>query len=82
MLKRACDYSGASNVLLGVEQHKGQVQHDGEPVPVDHEEEGQERVDSGFGDDVGVKAVAEVDRVDVIAREKKREMSACIRQYV
>lgn len=55
--------------LLGVEQHEGQVQHDGEPVSVDHEEEGQEGVDSGFGDDVGVQAVAKVDRVDVIAFE-------------
>lgn len=30
-------------------------------------------MDSGFGDDVGVKAVTKVDRVDVIAGEKKRE---------
>lgn len=64
---------GASNVLLGVEQHEGQVQHEGEPVSVDQEEEGQECVDSGFGDDVGVEAVAKVDRVDVITGEKKKE---------
>jgi hypothetical protein len=69
----------ASNVLLGVEQYEGQVQHDGEPVTVDQEEEGQECVDSGFGDDVGVEAVAEIDRVDVIAGAKRR-MSASIRQ--
>lgn len=30
-------------------------------------------MDSGFGDDVGVKAVAKVDRVDVIAGEKKKK---------
>lgn len=54
------------HILLGVEQHERQVQYDGEPVAVDHEEEGQEGVDSGFGDDVGVEAVAKVDRVDVI----------------
>lgn len=30
-------------------------------------------MDSGFGDDVGVQAVAQVDRVDVIAGEKKKE---------
>ena len=30
-------------------------------------------MDSGFGDDVGVKAVAKVDRVDVIAAEKKKK---------
>ena len=29
-------------------------------------------MDSGFGDDVGVKAVAKVDRVDVIAGSKKK----------
>jgi hypothetical protein len=58
------------HVLLGVEQHEGQVQHDGEPVPVDEEEECQDSVNSGFGDDVGVEAVAEVDRVDVVAGER------------
>lgn len=36
-------------------------------------------MDSGFGDDVGVQAVAKVDRVDVIAGGKKKgEVSACI----
>lgn len=59
-----------SNILLGVEQHEGQVQHNSEPVPVDHKEEGQECVDSGFGDDVGVETVAKVDGVDVIAEKK------------
>lgn len=60
----------ASNVLLRVERHEGQVQHDGEPVPVDNEEEGQESVDSGFGNDIGIKAVAEVDGVDVVAGKR------------
>jgi hypothetical protein len=60
----------ASNVLLRVERHEGQVQHDGEPVPVNNEEEGQESVDSGFGDDIGIEAVAEVDGVDVVAGKR------------
>lgn len=34
-------------------------------------------MDSGFGDDVGVKAVAKVDRVDVIAGEKKKKREKC-----
>jgi hypothetical protein len=59
------------HVLLGVEQHEGQVQHDGEPVAVDQEEEGQEGVDGGFGNDVGVEAVAKVDGVDVITEKSK-----------
>jgi hypothetical protein len=64
------------HVLLGVEQNERQVQHDGEPVPVDDEEEGQEGVDSGFGDDVRIETVAKVDGVDVITA--KGEMSAYI----
>lgn len=54
------------NILLRVESQKRQVQQQREPVSIDQEQEGQESVNSGFGDDVGVEAVAEVDRVDVI----------------
>lgn len=57
------------HVLLGVEDCERQVQHNGEPVPVDHEEEGQESVDSGLGNDVGIEAIAKVDRVDVITAQ-------------
>jgi hypothetical protein len=73
LLKGLATTRGSFNVLLGVEQHEGQVQHNGEPVSINHEEEGQERVDSGFGDDVGVKAVAKVDGVDVVAGGGKTE---------
>lgn len=59
------------NVLLPVERQERQVQQNRDPVAVDDEKEGQERVNSGLGDDVGVQAVAQVDRVDVVTAEKK-----------
>lgn len=53
--------------LLCVPCEQGQVEDYGDPVAVDQEQDGQESVDSGFRDDVSVKAVAEVDGVDVVA---------------
>lgn len=53
--------------LLCVPGKERQVEEQGDPVTVHEEENGEESVDSSFGDDVGVEAVAEVDRVDVVA---------------
>ena len=58
--------TGENNVLLCVPGNQRKVQNERQPVAVDEEQEGQESVDGGFGDNVGVEAVAEVDRVDVI----------------
>ena len=55
-------------VLLCVPCKQRQVEDQSDPVPVDKEQNGDESVDSSFGDDVGVEAVAEVNRVDVIAK--------------
>lgn len=60
---------GVVNDLLDVPGNKGHVEDERQPVTVDKEKEGQETVNGDFGDDVGVKAVAEVNRVDVIAFE-------------
>ena len=66
--------SGNGDALLRIENKQRQVQDDSKPVSVDDEQDGQESVDSGFGDDVGVKTVAEINRVDVVTvREKKEE---------
>lgn len=54
-------------ILLNVEGQERQVQDKSNPVTVDEEQGGQESVDGGFGFDVGVEAVAQVDRVDVVA---------------
>jgi hypothetical protein len=54
------------DVLLRIESQERQVEEDRKPVAIDNEEEGQESVNSGLGDDVGVQAVAEVDGVDVV----------------
>jgi hypothetical protein len=54
------------HVLLGVPCQQRQIQDKREPVSVNEEEESQESVYGSFGDDVGVEAVAEVDRVDVV----------------
>lgn len=55
------------NLLLGVPGDERQVDGNRQPVAIDEEEESQEPVDSGFRDDVRVQAVAEIDRVDVVA---------------
>ena len=57
------------HVLLSVPCQEGQVEDKRDPVPIDEEQEGQESVNGGLGDDVGVEAVAEVDGVDVVAFE-------------
>ena len=54
------------HVLLSIVSDKRQVEDQSYPVPIDQEEEGQESVDGSFGDDVGVQAVAEIDRIDVV----------------
>jgi hypothetical protein len=53
--------------LLDIPCNQGQVEDQGQPVSVDKEQEGQEPMDGNFRDDVRVEAVAEVDRVDVVA---------------
>jgi hypothetical protein len=57
-------------VLLSVPGQQRQIQDQGDPVSIDEEQESQEGVDSGFGDDVCVEAVAEIDGVDVVAGVK------------
>lgn len=54
-------------ILLHVPGHERQVEDKRHPVAVDQEQDGQERVDTSLGDNVHVQAVAEVDRVDVVA---------------
>jgi len=58
---------GVIDNLLDVPGQERQVQDQRHPVSVDKEKEGQETMDGDFRDDVGVEAVAEVNRVDVIA---------------
>lgn len=53
-------------VLLGVKGEEWQVENKRKPVAVDKEQKGQESVNSGFRDDVGVKAVTEIDGVNVV----------------
>lgn len=57
--------------LLNVVSKQGQVKNKGNPVSVDQEQKGQEAMDGGFGQDVGVEAVAEVDGVDVVAAKSR-----------
>ena len=56
------------SLLLDIPGKQRQVEDQGQPVAVNQEQEGEETVDGGFGNDVGVETVAEVDGVDVIAR--------------
>jgi hypothetical protein len=63
------------NSLLSVEGKERQVQNDSQPIPVNHEEESQESVNSGFRDDVGIQAVTEINRVDVITVQPDKSVS-------
>jgi hypothetical protein len=63
------------NSLLSVEGKERQVQNDSQPIPVNHEEESQDSVNSGFRDDVGIQAVAEINRVDVITVQPDKSVS-------
>lgn len=60
-----------ANVLLDVPGQERQVEDQRDPVSVDEEEEGQETVNGGLGDDVGVESVAEINGVDVITVENR-----------
>lgn len=53
-------------LLLCVPSCQRQVQDKGDPITIDQEHECKESLDGGFGDDVGVEAVAKVDWVDVV----------------
>ena len=76
-------------LLLRVPRDKRQVQEQGQPVAVDQEQNSQEGVDTGFWDNVHVEAVAEVDRVDVVAfevgvhdgKEDLQEEIDCVEQH-
>jgi hypothetical protein len=58
---------GQVDVLLCVPGQERQVEDKRHPVAVDQEQDSQESVDTGLGDDVHVEAVAQVDGVDVVA---------------
>lgn len=53
--------------LLSVPRNQWQIQEQRQPVAIDQEQYCQEGVDAGFGHNVGVQAVAKVDRIDVVA---------------
>jgi len=52
--------------LFAIEYQERQVQNQGKPIAIDKEQERQEGVDGSFWDNVGVEAVAKVDRIDVV----------------
>jgi hypothetical protein len=54
------------HILFAVPGQQWQVQNQRDPVAVDEEKERQDGVDSGFGDDVRVEAVAKIDGVDIV----------------
>ncbi len=55
---------------------RGQVEDQRQPVPVDEEEEGQEALYGGLGDDVCVQAVAQVDGVDVVTVQCAQQLAS------
>jgi hypothetical protein len=61
-----CQIGNSVIVLLDIPGKERQVEDERHPVAVDEEEEGQETVHRGLGDNVGVESVAEVNGVDVV----------------
>jgi hypothetical protein len=57
------------NILLRIPGHQRQVQQQRQPISIDKEQNREESVEAGFRDDVHVEAVAQIDRVDVVAFE-------------
>lgn len=70
------------DALLSIERQEWQVQQDGNPVSVDDEQEGQEGVNGGLGDDVGVQAVAKIDGVDVVTVENIPRQHIVLHPYM
>lgn len=66
--------------LLCVEGYERQIQQNSQPISIDKEEECQECVNGGFGNNVGVEAVAEIDRVDVVAVREQSVIVSCGRR--
>lgn len=59
-------FVGGQSSLLCIECQQGQIQEQGDPVSVDQEQERQEGMYGGFGNDVGIQTIAQVDRIDII----------------
>jgi hypothetical protein len=68
---------GVVDDLLDVPCEERDVEQQGHPVAVDQEEQRQESVHSGLGNDVRVEAVAEVDGVDVVTEKTVVLASPC-----
>ena len=60
---------GALHTLFDIPPQKRQIQDQRQPVSIDKEQECKEAMYSSLRNDVGVKTIAEVDRVDVVATE-------------
>lgn len=58
-------------LLLRIPDKQRQVQDQRQPVAIDQEHNSQETMDGSLRDNVGVQAVAKVNRVDVVAIGKK-----------
>lgn len=63
----------ARHSLLHIPNHKRQVEYESRPVSIDKEKGRQEDLDAGFGDDIGIEAVAEVNGIDVVAGNTENE---------
>lgn len=57
---------GVVNNLLDVPGQEREVQDQRHPVSIDQEQQRQETMYGSLGNNIGVQAVAEVDRVDVV----------------
>ena len=54
--------------LFRVIRKQWQVEDQGDPISIDQEKYGQECVNGCLGHNVGIQAVAEIDGIDVVAK--------------
>jgi hypothetical protein len=59
---------GGKAVLVRIPSEERQIQDQRYPVAIDEEQEGEESMDGGFGNDVLVEVLAKVDGVGVVAK--------------
>lgn len=59
-------YLDHNHALLSIVSNKRQIQKQRQPISIYQEKEGEKGLNSGFGDNVRVEAIAEIDGIDIV----------------
>jgi len=66
------------DTLLNVECQKWQIEYQRNPVAIDKEQEGQESMNSRFGNNIRIEAIAEVDGINVITVVERTQLAKAL----